>query len=159
MFLSALPKEVQTSILKDCAQSEEFQQRFGHDPILDEYDAMKENSSMDFKDIQLLLGRKEIDFDGFLMKAITPAIWSFLWITSSPFIVRSSDPGEVDIDYFIYVLKNGIETLNAEEMLQNSFNYCEKIGLSYEKAVDIIFNSIQIAFRGLTMLPRTRSEF
>lgn len=97
-------------------------------------------------------------FDGYKTKCITPAKWAYLWATSSPFIVNGKEPTLLDVDYFLYVLDNGIEEGDVVLSFNRSLGYTKKLNISYEEGIKIIINSIRVAFRPLNLFPKRQGN-
>ena len=100
----------------------------------------------------------DLAFDGYKTKCITPAKWAYLWATSSPFIVNEKEPTLLDVDYFLYVLDNGIEEGDVVLSFNRSLGYTKKLNISYEEGIKIIINSIRVAFRPLNLFPKRQGN-
>lgn len=72
----------------------------------------------------------DLAFDGYKTKCITPAKWAYLWATSSPFIVNEKEPTLLDVDYFLYVLDNGIEEGDVVLSFNRSLGYTKKLNIN-----------------------------
>ena len=98
-----LPKHIQEGI-RELTTDEDFQNRFATDKVLDEIDAMKTNAADEYKCLQLVIGNR-IKVNEKLFSALTPSMWSFLWVIDSPFVNYEKDVKEVDVDLFFYILE------------------------------------------------------
>lgn len=154
MYFKLLPENIKAAIQK-LTVDEVFQERFGTDKRLDEIDDMKENKAEEYKALLSVYGKKLI-IDNHIIPNLTPAMWSFLWATGSPFVSSHREPTENDVDYFMYILYNGITSENAATVFTESLNFCEeKLNMKYSEALLIIINVIKYAFRPLKLFPAT----
>lgn len=125
MFFSKLSNPIQKAIF-NLTKDKEFQHRFATDKELDELDRLKNDSAEEFKSLQAVLGF-EVSISNHKSKLLTPAKWAFLWATSSPFATVGKEPKPVDIDYFLYILDNGIEDGDPVSLLNKSLNYVSRL--------------------------------
>lgn len=155
MYFSNLPKNVQNAVFQ-LTKDKEFQHRFATDKELDELDNLKNNPAEELKSLQAVLGL-ELAFDGRKTKPLTPAKWAYLWATSSPFAVNEKEPTLLDVDYFLYILDHGIEDGDVVSSFNKSLSYTKKLNISYEEGINIIINSIRVAFRPLNLFPKRQT--
>lgn len=152
-----LPKHIQEGI-KELTVDEEFQNRFATDKVLDEIDEMKTNMNDEFKCIQLVIGNK-IKINEKLFSALTPSMWSFLWVIDSPFVNYEKDVKEVDVDMFFYLLENGIGDGDTVRIISDSLKYTEKhLKMTYDEGLSIITSIIKISFKPLNLFPKTNTS-
>ena len=116
-----LPKTIQEGI-RELTTDEEFQNRFATDKVLDEIDAMKTNMADEYKCLQLIIGNR-IKINERIFSALTPSMWSFLWVIDSPFVNYEKDVKEVDVDMFFYILENGIGDGDSVRIISDSLQY------------------------------------
>lgn len=153
MYFKNLPKNIQDGIVA-LTTDDEFQKRFATDPILDQLDEQKLNKTEQLKLLQIHTTGK-VTIAGETVNAITPIMWSYLWILQNPFVTDTKKGmNETDIDTFMYVLANGVDVGNPVQLVTNSFGYCAKNVISYDTAVEIILTSIKLAFKPLCLFPK-----
>lgn len=154
MYFRTLPKHIQEGI-KELTVDEEFQQRFATDKVLDEIDEMKTNMADEYKCIQLVIGNK-IKINEKLFSALTPLMWSFLWVIDSPFVNYEKNVKEVDIDLFFYILENGVGDGDTVRIITDSLQYTEKhFQMTYDECLNIITTIIKMSFKPLNLFPKT----
>lgn len=156
MYFKNLPKEIQDGIVA-LTTDEEFQKRFATDPILDELDQQKFNKAEQIKLLQILTTKK-LTVSNITVKAITPAVWAYLWLIESPFVVQNKQITETDIDIFMYILENGIEQCDPLNSVSKSFGYCESKNIDYGQAAEIIFLLIKLSFKPLCLFPKVYGQ-
>lgn len=152
MYFKTLPKHIQTAI-SNLTKDEIFQERFRTDKRLDEIDEMKENLDEEYQSFLALMNQK-IKINDREVFCITPAMWTFLYVCSSPFVDSEKTPSTSDVDIFMYILENGLNEFDTIELFMKSIDYCKKNGIDLKTAVDIILLSIKIAFRPLKLFPK-----
>lgn len=151
MYFKLLPDHIKEAI-QNLTVDETFQKRFANDKRLDEIDELKENKGEEYKALLSVYGQHLV-INSFEIPNITPAIWSYLWVCDSPFISSMKKPKEIDIDFFMYVLYNGVK-MSPSEVFSNSIKFCEnKLKISYVEALSYIITIIKYAFRPLKLFP------
>jgi hypothetical protein len=159
MFFKKLPQNIKDAI-QDLTQDEIFQHRFGTDKILNQIDEMKENLPEEYKSILAILELNNF-VEGKEVPNITPGMWALLWVAQSPFVIaeENADCGEADIDFFLYLLYEGIGTGNLSELFARSLNYStEVLKIAPTEAISIIVSSIKHAFRPLKLFPQRKTH-
>lgn len=157
MFFQNLPKNIQEAI-KGLTQDKEFQDRFGHDPVLDELDDEKNDLKDTLPELLSTLNYK-LHYKDKEYNNLTPLKWSFLWNVNSPFVRKSKkEPKMVDADLFFYVLEYGVEDILTSDLISKSFGYCQKNGLDIDDAGSVIHILISRAFNPLKMFPTTKTS-
>ena len=157
MFFKNLPDYIKKEIIK-LASDDEFQERFGSDKRLDEIDEMKINMVEEHQLLQLLL-KNTLTINDKIFKALTPVIWSYLWVIESPFVKVDKNVSNVDVDIFFYLLEHGVGDLDPVRITSESLQFTSRsIQISYEDAVDIIYRMIRLSFKPLSMFPKTTSS-
>lgn len=154
MYFKKLPDHIKEAITK-LTCDDEFQHRFATDKRLDEIDEMKENLPDEYKSILSVL-ECETFVEGKVVKHITPAMWAILWIAQSPFALAEADANFTinDIDFFLYLLYEGIGDGNIAELFTKSIGYSSTVlKIEIEEALTIVINSIKHAFRPLKLFP------
>jgi hypothetical protein len=90
-------------------KDKEFQRRFAEDKILDDLEAEKYNPQDEYFALLTVLNGKFV-IGQYEVNAITPAIWSFLYITKSPFVSGNiKQISKHDVDYILYILSKGLD--------------------------------------------------
>lgn len=148
-----LPQHVKKAII-NLTVDDEFQKTFAEDPILDELEAEKYNEKDEYLALisvmngKFIIGQQEINF-------ITPAIWSFLYITKCPFVDNISKITPNDVDYVLYILVNGLDKAGTspQEIQYNATGFCIKNNIDFIEAIEAILKLIKISFRPLKMFP------
>lgn len=92
--------------LKILANSAEFQQIFASDCVLDELEKERENKQDDLLELTAFLGGFYC-IENHIIKPITPAQLSILWLLESPFLGFDTPLTELDIDIVLFVLDKG----------------------------------------------------
>ena len=156
MFFSKLPKEIQGAIFQ-LTKDKEFQHRFATDKELDELDNLKNNPAEELKALQAVLGL-DLSFTGQKTKLLTPAKWAYLWAVNSPFVTSEKSPTEIDIDFFLYILDNGVEDGDIVSSFNKSIGYVKQANLTYEEGLNLVINSIRVAFRPLNLFPKRQGN-
>lgn len=152
-----LPKNIQEGI-RELTTDEEFQNRFATDKVLDEIDAMKTNVADEYKCLQLVIGNK-IKINEKLFSALTPSMWSFLWVIDSPFVNYEKDVKAPDIDLFFYILENGIGDGDSVRIISDSLQYTPNhLKMTYDEGLSIITSIIKISFKPLNLFPKTNAS-
>lgn len=151
MFFQKLPKKVQEGI-KYLTIDKEFQDRFGHDEILDELDHEKFNIKQTFHDLLAFLGRPII-FKEKKIKQLTPLVWTYLWCADNPLVRKGKDITQLDVDMFFYALENGVDE-NITQIAEKSIGYCEQNGIDDPSIVPLL---VRNAFLPLKMFPQTQT--
>lgn len=155
MYFHALDKRIQDAII-NLTKDDVFQERFGTDPILDSIENLKENLADEYKGIMAVI-RNSIILNGKEIKCITPAVWSFLWVTESPFITGDREPNDWDVNFLLYLLFNGIENGDTIALLNKSQNYYKDVlNWTFEEALTLIKASILYSFKPLQLFPQKR---
>lgn len=153
MNFKNLNKDVKQGI-KALTIDAEFQNRFATDKILDELDAQKFNRAQELRLLTLLFQQK-ITLCDVEVNAITPKIWSFIWILDTGFTNAKKEISQIDIDMIMYVLQNPIESFDLTKILSFSVGYCKKNQIYYDTAINIIAQSIRLSFKPLNMFPKS----
>jgi hypothetical protein len=154
MYFKELPQHIKDAIVK-LTTDDVFQHRFGTDSVLNSIDEMKENLPEEYKSILAVLELNSF-IEGKAAPSITPGMWALLWIAQSPFVINEkyADCKDTDIDFFLYLLYEGIGTGNLSELFAKSINYSKEVlKITLEEAVNIILKSIKYAFRPLKLFP------
>lgn len=151
MYFSKLPEHIKEAITK-LPQDDVFQERFAKDKRLDEIDEMKENLGEEYR-ILLAVLKKTLSLENMQIKHITPGVWSYLWVISSPF-VWNKVPEPHDADLFLYIIENGIKDGDPIKLLNESTDYAaKKYKLNFIDSCKVIFTLIKYAFRPLHLFP------
>ena len=157
MYFKTLSKEIKDAILK-LTSDKEFQDRFANDKKLDEIDELKINKGEELKFIQLLLTNK-IEIQNHIFKAMTPAIWSFLWIIDSPFVCFDKNITQSDVDIFFYLLENGVGDCDPVRIVTESLQFTSRcIQITFDEAFGIITEIIKLSFKPLNLFPNSNSK-
>lgn len=154
MYFKKLPDHIKEAIVK-LTNDKEFQNRFATDKRLDEIDEMKENLPDEYKSILSVL-ECETFVEGKTVKHITPAMWALLWIAKSPFVFTEADTNFTvnDIDFFLYLLHEGIDNGNIADLFTKSIGYSSNVlNIEITEALTIVIESIKHAFRPLKLFP------
>ena len=158
MKFCSVPIQIQREILK-LTTDEEFQERFAEDEVLNQLDALKYDSFIQYNEWLLTALHGNIKINGLTFKPITLALWSYLYIIKSPFIFTEKPVTSVDIDLFFYLLNTKNFEQPIDQLIQKSIGYCTKIlKISYNQANQILQRLLKIQFRVLNMFPRFSSE-
>jgi hypothetical protein len=154
MYFHALPKNIQTAII-GLTTDDVFQNRFATDPILDSIEGLKENLPDEYKGLLSVLNHR-LRLNNKDLPCITPAVWSFLWVSESPFITGARIPEEIDIDYFLYILYHGVGDGDTINLLRNSVKFTQDVlKWDLKEAIGLIRASILYAFRPLKLFPQS----
>ena len=157
MFFQKLPSNVQEAI-KNLTVDNVFQERFGKDPILDALDDEKNNISNAFKELISTFNFK-LRYKDKKYNNLTPAIWCYLWCIESPFVKSSKkEPTQADLDFFFYVLENGVDDISVVEVAAKSLNFCQNNGIDQDEAVEVIHILSSNAFSPLKMFPNNGEQ-
>lgn len=152
MNFTHLPENVKQAVIS-LTRDDEFQRRFAKDKILDELEAEKYNSQDEYFALLTVLNGKFV-IGQYEVNAITPAIWSFLFITKSPFVTSNiKQITKHDVDYILYILAKGLDDAGSspEQIYMNSLGFCENNGIDVFEAIRTILDLIKISFRPLKM--------
>ena len=157
MKFCSVPIQIQREILK-LTTDEEFQERFANDEVLNQLDALKYDSFIQYNELLVTALHSDIKLNGKSFKPITLALWSYLYIIKSPIIFEDKKISMVDLDMFFYLLETkNFASLN--EVLQKSMNYCNtKLPLTGQQIKTVFQNLLKISFRALNMFPKYRFE-
>lgn len=155
MNFKHLPNDVKQAI-KALTTDQEFQDRFAKDKILDQLEAEKYNSRDEYLALLTVLNKK-IVFNNLELKTITPAIWSFLYISKSPFVSNKGNITTSDVDFVLYILANGLNNVgsSSQQIYMNSIGFCQEHNINVLEAAEVIIEIIKISFRPLKMFPTT----
>lgn len=157
MFFSKLPKDIQEGI-KGLTKDKIFQDRFGHDPQLDELDDEKFNAAESLRDLLTTLNFK-FKYKGKSFNNLTPLTWCYLWCIESPFVKETSKQATVaDLNLFFYTLENGVHDDGIVENAAKAIGWCKNHNLTEEEAVDAINKLIIASFAPLKMFPATNTK-
>lgn len=151
MNFTHLPEDVKQAVI-NLTKDKEFQKRFAEDKILDSLEQEKYNPTDQYFALLNVLNGKFV-IGKYEINSITPAVWSFLYITKSPFVVKTKSVSEFDVDYVLYILTKGLQDAGSdpEQIYMNSIGFCKKNGIDVEDAIKTIFDLIKISFRPLKM--------
>lgn len=152
MYFKNLPDNIKEAITK-LVSDDVFQQRFGTDKILDDIEQMKIDKQ---EQLQMFLAvtTGEIIFNGKHYPMLTPAEWSFLWIINSPIVTNIQKTTKLDIDFFLYVIFNGVGDGDIKRIQEECLGYCEKIfEFDYDTASKFIIQMLRLSFRPLKLFP------
>lgn len=157
MNFTHLPDDVKKAIVALTAD-QEFQDRFAKDKILDQLEAEKYNIQDQYFALLTVLNGKFV-IGQYEANAITPAIWSFLYISKSPFVVNTSKIAVADVDFVLYLLAKGLDEAgeSPEQIYMNSIGFCQKNGINVYQAAKTILDLVKISFRPLKMFPVQKS--
>lgn len=156
MYFRDLPNHIKDAISK-LPKDHDFQDRFGHDPVLDELDAERFNAAESVRDILATLNFKYA-LNGRKYNNITPIMWCYLWCIESPIVKESTkEATTADLDLFFYVLENGVKDIGVIDTATKSFGWCEQNGIKAEEAVVVINRLVASAFAPLKMFPSTKN--
>ena len=152
MNFRGLPSHIQEGI-KALTIDQEFQHRFGTDKVLDQLDEQKFDKAQQLKLLTLVCDQK-ITISNININSITPKIWSILWLFDSAFINPNKVINFMEIDIAMYLLQNDIKTINLTEIFNDSISYCMKNQIDYNVALQVISQSIHLAFKPLNLFPK-----
>ena len=155
MNFTHLPDDVKKAVI-NLTNDQEFQRIFATDKILDQLQAEKYNKQDEYFALLSVLNGKFV-IGQYEVNAITPAIWSFLYISNSPFVNDVSKITPTDVDFVLYLLAKGLDEAGSspEEIYNNSIGFCQKNGIDVIEAIKTIIDLIKISFRPLKMFPVT----
>lgn len=157
MNFREISPELQQAV-KELTGDKVFQERFGHDEVLDELDDEKFDPSKSFKELQAVYGNS-LHFKGRRYKQVTLKLWSFLWSIESPLIRASKGTvNEADFDIFFYILDNGVQDEPLESIFKKSMGYVRTLGISPAEASSIYSTLTATAFSALNMFPENRAN-
>lgn len=154
MNFTHLPEDVKQAVI-GLTKDKEFQRRFAEDKILDDLEAEKYNPQDEYFALLTVLNGKFV-IGQYEVNAITPAIWSFLYITKSPFVSGNIQQiSKHDVDYILYILSKGLDDAGSspEQIYMNSLGFCEANGIDVVEAIRTILDLIKMSFRPLKMFP------
>lgn len=152
-----LPQHVKQAIIA-LTTDDEFQKRFASDKILDQLEVEKYNPQDEYFALLTVLNGKFV-IGQYEINAITPATWSFLYITNSPFVVNTSNITSADVDYVLYILANGLQKAGSdpEQIYMKSLGFCQQNGIDVIDAIRTILDLIKLSFRPLKMFPSSKN--
>lgn len=154
MNFTHLPENVKQAVI-NLTKDKEFQKRFAEDSVLDELEKEKYNPQDQYYALLTVLNGKFV-IGQYEVNAITPAIWSFLYITQSPFVTGDiTKISSSDVDYILYILSKGLDEAGSspDQILNNSIGFCQINGINIVEAAKTIFDLIKMSFRPLKMFP------
>ena len=137
------------------ASSAEFQKILAEDAELRELD----ESQIDYNVEKLLLWETlggTLDAYGIEVSPITPAIWSFLWLSRSP-LCTGAVPSTKDVAEAVFILTHSLEIINFDTLDNDARLFADKIGLNEENAKNVWKELVEIVehtFSPLKMLPQ-----
>lgn len=142
---------IDKKLLFKAMMDDAFQDLISNDLILDLLESKKYNKSSEFFQLCCYLKDGNIKICGKQIKKLTPKIWCILWILQNKFTTDATQVENKDIDQFLYVLINGLDSLSQ---LLDAVDFCVKNNIDYEQARLDILNFIQLNFKPLTFLPK-----
>lgn len=147
-----LNKRLQQAIF-NLTKDKVFQERFGHDPVLDDLDSQKIDYNEELLNIFSLLGQK-FNYKGKYYNYLTLFDWNFLWCKKSPLISKQNREITLnDLDLFLYVIQNGKNIINEKNVEEASKDYVLKEHYDYGEVIEVLFKMIKLAFKPLQFLP------
>lgn len=158
MNFTHLPDDVKQAVI-NLTNDKIFQDRFAKDKILDDLESEKYNSQDEYFALLTVLNGKFV-IGQYEINAITPALWSFLYITKSPFVVNTERITKADVDFILYILSKGLNEAGTspQEIYMNSIGFCEENGIDIMEAIRTILDLIKISFRPLKMFPTKNTD-
>jgi len=136
------------------AASAEFQQILSDDPLLDELDRARIDTSEEFFSVCEFLG-SPLTVCGLTVQPVTPALWAFLWSIENSYAYRAHTIIEWDTDIFLRLLHEGFRRIEGtkDEIIGSSRGYCRKMGVDPDAARTDLLDLVRRTFRPLAMLP------
>lgn len=150
MYFSTLSKELQQAV-RALTADKEFQDLFGHDPVLDKLDEDKCDVKRSFLELQAIITGKVI-INGRSYNALTPQDWAFLWILGSP-LVSFKEATKTDAELFFYVIDHDFDVLDPVKIFELSVGYLDGLGIPEDEALCAAKTIIGISFSALSMMP------
>lgn len=152
-----LPKNLQQEVLK-LTQDKEFQDKFSHDPVLDELDDEANGAKQIFPEFLSTINFK-LRHNGKEYNNLTPIVWGYLWCIESP-IIRDvkKNATQADLDLFFYVLENGIADIPLIEMAAKAANFCKIKNITLQEASEVMHLLASNAFKPLHMFPEIKTS-
>lgn len=153
-----LPQHVKEAIIK-LTTDDVFQNRFANDKILDQLQNEKYNQQDEYFALLTVLNGKFV-IGQYEVNAITPAIWSFLYITKSPFVDNTQKISVNDVDFILYILSKGLQQAGSdpEQIYTKSIGFCQQNGIDVIEATKTIIDLIKLSFRPLKMFPANKTS-
>ena len=138
--------------------SPEFEKILNADPVLNELERAKYNPRDEYFALLTVLGG-EFRVCGIPVQPLTPALWSFLWVSQNAFALNRSI-SESDVDFMLSLLSTGLGRLrgSAADFAVKSAGFCRRSGIDVAEAATDLREMIRIAFRPLEMIPRAPGE-
>ena len=108
---------------------DEFQDILTKDKILNDLEDLKNDKTDEFFELMSILAKTFL-ISGLSVGVITPAVWALLYCLGNAY-TRGDKPVEnIDTDIFLYVLHNGIKSVN-EDIIKNAMGFCKLKNLDY----------------------------
>lgn len=133
-----------------------FQDRFGHDKVLDDLDRQMIDPKRCFAELKQVLF-STYTVNGRTYKPLTPKIWAYLWCINSPITKTGVKISEQDINIFFFLLQNGV-TADFLNIFPSTINFIKELGISYSEAFNDMQHITETSFYPLSMFPQTSAS-
>lgn len=149
--------KAEQSWIKDLCKDDVFQDRFGHDEVLDALESEKYNKKDTLQGILSIAGIHQ-KIRGCKVGILTVLKLAVLWVLKSPVVFpENSEVTSLDIDIFFYILNHSFDG-DELEMVKNALGETKRMGVATDEAVLIAKEVLSTAFRPLKMFPATQGQ-
>lgn len=136
-------------------QDDDFQEILQSDEILRDLQSEKNSTKDQYFQLMGAISKRFI-VCGLRIIPITPVMWCFLYCIGNAFVKRENKITEKDIDIFLYLLHNGMQSI-SDDLYTKAHEFCKRNNIDYSIATQEIIEQIKLAFRPVEMLPRSVS--
>lgn len=153
MHFRELPPELQQAV-KNLTRDKIFQDRFGHDEILNELDGEKFDPALCYIELCCMIGVPQI-INNKKFKAVSLLQYCYLWCLENPLVKKMQrEAEEIDLDVFFYTLNNDVNE-DALSLATKAIGETKRLELSIDEAKNIANYLINLGFYPLKMFPQT----